>query len=99
MKVFIYAETEAASAVRNAERAAGNAAFLRNPQYFNPASFDGDCMKVYADDLKVRQAYEALGIEVLPIIAPEPEAVIEEEMPAEPEPEPVKRGKGRPRKQ
>ena len=99
MKILIYGENEAALAVRDAERASGNSAFIRNPQYFNAVSFDVECQRVYADSDAIASAYGLRGIEVLPIVppAPEPEPEpAEEEAEEEATPEPKRRG--RPRK-
>lgn len=54
-------------ALRDAERADGNAAFLRNPQYFNPNDFDRAVDKVFADCATIRACYEALGIAVVAV--------------------------------
>lgn len=64
MRVLIYSESEQAGRLRDAEKAAGNLAFLRNPQYFDSRSFDRQVDKVFADDVRIREAYEALGVAV-----------------------------------
>lgn len=64
MRVLIYSESEQAIALRDAEKGAGNLAFLRNPQYFDSRSFDRQVDKVFADDVRIREAYESLGIAV-----------------------------------
>lgn len=66
-RFLIYAETAEAVALRDKERLAGNAAVLRNPQFFNPSDFDKDAAGVYTDLPVIASAYAAAGIEVFPI--------------------------------
>lgn len=73
MKIFIYSESEQAGTLRDAERAAGNTAFLRNPKCFDPADFDSSCDRAVTDDAKIAEAFKKLGKEVVALSAPRTE--------------------------
>lgn len=88
MKILIFSESAEAVALRDAERAAGNAASLCNPQYFKTSEVENGVSKVYTDREDIAEAYAAKGAETAPLTAPKkaPKAEEPKEAPVEPKP-------------
>lgn len=88
MKILIFSESEHADALRDAERAAGNAALVCNPQYFKESEMESGVSKVYTDRGDIAEAYAAKGAEIAPLPAPKkaPKADEPKEAPVEPKP-------------
>lgn len=62
MRIAIFSESEKAFAEAERMKADGKRAFIRNPHFFNPDSFDSRYDLVIADDEIVLKAFQAKGI-------------------------------------
>lgn len=79
--VLIFDESEQGFSQRDRFRGAGKQAFVRNPEAFDPTGFDRHAELVITSSEVIKEAYEAIGVEVVFEGVNVPAAAVEVEEP------------------